>query len=258
MRAALSVVLALCSGCKVVDAPENLEDLMVYSFEHYDDRAEHLIAAEAELEPLVDELYEDLSDGYRVSNLTAEDLELAGVEDPQIESIIGAVGAADYRHELSDVLIGVLYPDKDEIYDKTVAYDILEETDLDCFLADECEYYDFTFEQTVSVVLLGDSTQTVEASYRWVHPEEAEPFVVARLLSPTPIDFSTSIVEVDQQYSIVFMYPWADTARRVESIWAEARVIGLDVPDSFAVDNAAGTIADQADRVDDYLDTLTE
>jgi hypothetical protein len=68
------------------------------------------------------------------------------------------------------------------------------------------------------------------------------------------VEFSTSIVAVDQSYAMFFVYPWNDGARRADAFWVESRVLGAEVPDSFAVSQAANAVGDQAERVDDVLD----
>ncbi|MFT6231481.1 MAG: hypothetical protein ACJAZO_001989, partial [Myxococcota bacterium] len=159
MRHALAVLL-LASACTVVDAPDEVEDLVVYGFEHFDDEEEHLIAVAEGLFPWVDLNFEELTDGYRVEDLTVESLEIAGVEDPDIEGVLGALAGADYRNILDAVLPILVAGNKAELFDQVEEFEISEQTDVDCFLADECDTWTYTATQTVRVPLLGRSTQT--------------------------------------------------------------------------------------------------
>jgi hypothetical protein len=118
-----------------------------------------------------------------------------------------------------------------------------------------CERYDQTVSQIRTVPMLGESTQMLEQSYRWIEPIDGEPFVVSRVLSPTPIDFSSALVAVDQQYSFVVLQPQEGATRRVEAFWVDARIIGLQLPEYFAVDMAASEMVDQAALVDAILDS---
>ncbi len=253
MRPALTVLL-LASACTVVDAPEDIEELVVYGFEHFEDDEEHLIAVGEGLFPWVDDNFEELTDGYRVEDLSIENLENAGVEEPDIDGVLGALTSANYRNTLDAVLPILTAANKDELFEQVEEFDMTEQTDVECFLADECDTWTYTATQTVRVPLLGRSTQTWTQTLRWVHPDEGEPFIAGRSLSPTPVEFSTRIVAVDQSYAMFFVYPWNDGARRAEAFWVESRVIGADVPDSFAVSQAANAVGDQAARVDDVLD----
>lgn len=253
----LTLLAALSTAaCTVVDAPTEVEDLVVFGFEHFEDPPRFLEAVHFGLAPWVDDHFDEMVDGWRVNNLTEAHLEAAGVEDPELDDVLGAIAAADYRHTVEDVVPLLAHPEKDELYEQVIDFQILEDTDLDCFLAHECETYTYTARQTVRVALLGESTQTFDQVLRWVTTEAGETFVVGRTLSPTPVEFSTSIVAVDQQYALFLVYPWEGAARRAEAYWVESRIIGADVPDTFAVSQAARQIVTQAERVDDAIDAL--
>lgn len=247
--------LLAASGCKVVDAPDNLEELMVFGFEHFEDDERLLVDMLTELRPLVDEQLDALAEGYRIDTLSTETLEEAGIPAPEVADILGAMGQADYRHDLASVLFGVTLPNKDEVYDQFVAYEVVEDTDLDCFLGGSCDTYAATISQTVDVAILGESTQDIDQVWRRLHTEDGQPFIVSRILSPAGVSFRTNIVAIDQQYQLYVLYPQGEGTRRVEAFWVEGRVIGLDIPDSVAVDNFARSMGDQAERVDTFLDS---
>ncbi|TNE87590.1 MAG: hypothetical protein EP330_18000 [Deltaproteobacteria bacterium] len=256
MRRTLPVVaLVGLAACKVVDAPDNLEELMVFGFEHFEDDNAILADMFEELVPLVDAQTEALGEGYRINTLSTENLEDAGIPAPNVDDIMGAMGQADYRHGMDDVLFGVTLPDKTQAYDNYVAYEVTEDTDLPCFLAADCVDYELSVSQTVDVSLLGESTQLIDQVYRRLEASDGTPFVMSRVLSPTGVDFNTNIVAIDQQYQLIVLYPQGQGTRRVEAFWVEGRVIGLDIPDSVAVDNFARSVGDQAERVDEFLDT---
>lgn len=242
-------------GCKVHDAPSNLEDVMVFGFQRFDDSGDRALADMFdELMPLTVEFEAELVGGYRVSNLTAADLEGAGVEDPQVEEIFGAMGSAIYRNKLVPVLGAATLPNKADAFDHIISYSILEDTDRDCFLAAQCESYSVTFQQTAKVTLLGEATQTMTQQYRWVTSNDGVDFVVVRALAPDPMSFSTNIASVFQQYSLAVMHPHGSGARRIEAYWVDSRVVGASVPDYFAVDSAVKAFGAQAERIDDFIE----
>jgi hypothetical protein len=252
----IAASLLLLPACRVVDAPETLEELVVFGFVHFDDDIEYLEAVGETLFPGVAGLDDELSEGYYVDLLTADDLATAGVDDPETEGIIGALGRSHYGHGVVPVVCGITWPDKDETqaYDNYISYEVEDDGNRDCFLAGECERYDHRATQIIDVPILGESTQVMDRSFRWVLPEDGEPWIASRLLSPTPLEFSTDILAVDQQYSFFALYPDGDTARRVEAFWVEARALGAEFPEAFAVDMAVNEMQNQADRVDLFLD----
>lgn len=251
------VLLALLSGCKVVDAPDDLEALMVFGFVNFDDDIEFLEATEAELIPLVEAQLEDLSDGYRVAELTRADLTEAGVEGEGEVEIIGAMGTVDYRHDIEPVLEVAIDEDKEEMFpDNFVAYEVRETSDVDCFLAGTCDRMDQEVFERAKVNLLGEGERTYDASYRWVDNPDLPRALFVRQIAPTEMKFEGSAINltVHQQYSFVMIYEKDGVGRRVEAFWVDADLVGLDVPDTFAVDNAVSAITGQAERVDDWID----
>lgn len=252
MRALLTS-LALCAGCKVIDAPDNLEELVVFGFVHYDEDG-YPAATTEKLIPAVGEVSDQLAEGYLVDSLTEEDLVAAGVDPPDVTSIIGALGAVSYRHSLDDVLRTITRDDKDELYDNILDYDVLETTDLDCFLDRTCDRLEQRVYETTSVPVLGDATRTFTQQYQWVAQDDGTELVLIRTLNPEPMDFSSALLTVHQQYALVAIWPDGDAARRCETFWVDAEFIGLEVPDSYAVKTAVQEMADQAADVDDILD----
>lgn len=244
----------LLLACKVTDAPDNVEELVVYGFEHFEDEPRFLRAMGAELFPWVDDHFDEMEEGWRVETLTEAHLEAAGVEDPEIDGVLGALAAVDYRHGVDAVLPVILDDHKAELFDHILAFEVLDQTDKECFLSRECDTYERHVRQTARVTLLGEATQEIFSSWRWIESEDGTAFLVERTLAPDPITFSTNIVAVDQQYALVVLYPWEGHGRRSEAFWVESRVIGADVPDSFGITQAANSIVEQADRIDDHLD----
>ncbi len=256
MHPSLALTAILLVGCKVIDAPENVEELVVYGFVHFDDDIDYLEAVGEKLFPAVEDLDEELEEGYFVDLLTAEDLEQAGVEAPDTEGIIGALGRSVYGYDLVPVACGIAWPDKanTEAYASYVEYAFEDDGNRDCFMAGECEWYEHSASQVIEIPILGEATQTFERAFRWVEPRDGVPWIAVRLLSPTPIDFNTQILAVDQQYSFFALYPDGGTTSRVEAFWVEARALGFELPESFAVTNAVNEMQDQADQVDAFLD----
>jgi len=245
-------------GCKVVEAPETIEELVVFGFEHFGDEPEYLVAMGDNLFPLIEEDLEGLDTGFHVDNLGAEHLAAAGVEAPDVTSIIGALGAVEYSNSLDAVLCAVTYGDKQAIFDHYVEYEVVKGGNLSCFLDRECSNYALTYEQTVTVTLLGDSTQTVDRSFRWVEPDDGEPYVVSRGLAPDPVEFNTNIMEVDQQYDLYILQPVDGIVRRTDAFWVEARFLGADLPEYFVVDQAVSTMREHAEAIDEFINEFTD
>jgi hypothetical protein len=248
---------AMSSGCKVVDAPDNLEALMVFGFTNFDDD-KALEETERNLIPLVEKQLEDLAAGYRVADLTRTDLETAGVEVNNEIEIIGAMGTVDYRHNIDPVLKVVIDEDKEKMFpDNFVEYEIRKTTEVGCFLSGECETMDQKVFERTKITLLGEGERTYDSNYAWFEGDDDLPRALfVRQIAPDEMEFEGSAINmvVRQQYSFVMIYEKNGVGRRVEAFWVDADLAGIDVPDTFAIDSAVNSIGSQANRVDDWID----
>jgi hypothetical protein len=243
------------AACTVVEAPESLEELVVFGFEHFDDGDEYLEAMGENMWPLVEEHWEGIQEGYHVDVLDETHLEAAGVTSQDTVSITGVLGAVEYTNEVVPVVCGVTWPAKDEIYEAYLEYDWTEISDRDCFLGQQCERFEEYVGQTVKVPILGEATQEVTRQFRWVEPADGDAFVVSRSISPSPMEFTSDLLEVDQQYALVIFVPWPDHALRVETFWVEARALGSEVPEAITIMQTVNTMASQAEAVDEFVDS---
>lgn len=250
----LFVLLGLV-GCTVADAPDNLEQLMVYGFVNYDESDRYLEATEEQLLALVSTQEEALASGYRINNLTNEDLAAAGIEGKDITGILGFMGIADYTHGLDEVLEATCATDKDERWpDKFVTFDVNETTDRACFLAEDCDRLDQTVREVSNVAILGDADRTYDAAYRWINAEEVPRAVFIRQLTPDGVVFSTGLAETFQQYSLAMVYEHEGHARRLEAFWVDFKILGADVPDEIAINTAINEMNKQAENIDTWID----
>lgn len=192
-------------------------------------------------------------EGWAVARLSADDLATAGVDDADLGGLIGALGLADYTASMRDVLDGITSPDKDEIYERTESVDVLwEDGDRACFLDGDCESYAFEIVETTKMPVIGRSTRRLRSELRWVTRDE-ERFVVMRQVGPDPVEFHAQVplMAIDQQYGLVVLRPRpSGGVRRVEAFWVEARVIGTDLPEGFAVQLTVSQFQKAAEDID--------
>jgi hypothetical protein len=250
------VLTVALSGCKAVDAPDNLEALVVYGFVNFDGSDRHLEDTEEKLIPEVKKHEEEMEQGYRVDSLTAADLELVGVADPDVTEIIGALGVVEYEHSLEEVLEPISAEDKHLRFENFLEFEIQDTTDRKCFLRGECDRLDQTVYEKTHVDFLGDAARTYTNSYRWVDDPDLPRAVMIRQLNPDVVEFEGSALNmtVFQQYSFVMIYEVGGKARRIETFWVDFEVAGMGVSDDFAVTNAVNQMGNQATKIDEWLD----
>lgn len=254
----LRTMIALCAfatGCRTIEAPTTLEELVVFGFVHHEEDGYSQAMAE-ELIPLAEQKYEELTEGYSVNSLTNADLTAAGVDGGDVEDIIGALGGVTYTHDIDEVLTILTATDKTLYYPNVSAYEVVDETDRQCFLDHDCETLEQTISETTEVTILGNATRTYTNQFRWIEVEGVGTGLVVRSLNPEGVTFDTDIAVVYQQYALYTMYPSDQGARRIESFWVDAEFIGLEVPENYAVNSAVDTMADGAETVDAALDAM--
>lgn len=251
----LLLLLPALLACKPIEAPQDLEELVVFGFDHMDDDGYPEATAD-ELIPLADGQFTDLQDGYEVNSLTPDDLAEAGVESADTTDIIGAMGGVDYTHSIDEVLALLTRGDKEDLYEDEPVYDLLEPGDVDCFLSHDCETLEQVITEGTSVAILGVSTRTYTQQYRWVDDEDLGPLVLIRTLNPDGMTFDVNWLVVYQQYAFIALFPEGDHARRVETFWVDAEFIGMDVPENTAVNQAVSQMSKQAEQVDELIDEL--
>jgi hypothetical protein len=243
----------LLSGC-VVEAPETIEELVVFGFEHFDERPAYLEATVEGLLPLIVDVQEELEAGYGVDLLAAEHLEAAGIDRPETEGIVGAMGGIDYCHALAPVLDVITDEHKDQLFESVQSYAVRSDGDRGCFLAGECDRLAQDIDEVADASLLGTSTRTYSSAFRWIELEDGSRVVVQRTLGPGGVQLSTDFLTIHQQYALVVLFQDGETARRLETFWADTDLGELEVPELFVVQQAVRAMGAQADRICDLLD----
>lgn len=244
----LLVLLALTGCKKPVDAPDRIEELMVFGLVHFDDPG-HLEATVESLFAWAEDHGPELAEGYFVDSLGNEDLETMGVEDPDVKGVLGAVGAATYRIPPDCVAMGVTSPDKEDIYEATEVWDVLWSEDRPCFLRHDCEAYAFEAYEENRLPVIGVTRREVTSEQRWVASEEG-PILAIRQRTPEPFEIDSPFFAIDQQYAFAMVRPEGEGAFRVEAIWVDAKILGAEVPEGSAVRQAVQGMQKAADDMD--------
>ena len=257
MRVLLPALLCLFhTSCTVVDAPETLEELVVFGFEHFGDDDPYLEAVVEGLIPLAEEHLEQLVEGYHVDNLTEAHLAAAGVEEADVVSIIGALGVAHYEHQPQEIAWAFCLRDKADRWDHILEY---ESTDLEgnpeCFLDHSCRSYSYEVFQVSQVPFLGTATSSYTRELRWIDRPEGGSYLLGRDINPNAIELSSGLAEVAQQYAFNVLLPQGTGTRRLQAFWVDAEFLGLDVPEYYAVEQAVAEMQTEADRTDEELDS---
>ncbi len=241
------------AGCKVVDAPDTLEELMVFSFVHFTDGPEYLDASAEGLAPFRHTFAEELTDGYRINSLTADRLTEAGITRERDNDVIGASGAVGMTSAVLDVATALTHPDLTEVFSSYVDYEATSDDDRACFLARDCASYTQQGSRTVGQGGFGEATQHFDMSFWWVAMPEGQEGFMVRTLAPGETEMTSAFIRIHQFYSLSLIFSDDLGTHRIEGDWVDAQFIGLDVPDSVALDQAIKSMQSQAEDIDAWV-----
>ncbi|HMV69012.1 MAG TPA: hypothetical protein PKA64_19345 [Myxococcota bacterium] len=244
-------MLLLLLACRpAVDAPETVEEQAVFGFVHFDEPgfveavAEPLLTFAASDDP-------DLEDGFLVDQLDADDLRAVGVDDPDITGVVGALGRSSFTLDVDGVAEAVTADDREAWWEGVEDYTIVEALgDRDCFLAHACGAWSAVLRESTRVPVLGLATRTFTFDARWLVSEDGVTRLATRQRSPDPVEMSTTLLRVDQQYGFSVVGPSDAGAIRAEAVWVDAVALGSELPEGYAVRQAVRRMQDAADAMD--------
>lgn len=253
-RLAIAAGLALATGCRVVDAPAAFEDLVVFGFVHFADEPAYPEAVVAMMLPMTETLEDDLLEGCRVSALTTEDLHQADIDAVIDHPVLGSAAQVWIDADLDDVAWAWSYPHMDDVLSATLDFDVTaEHGDRDCFLAHECETYAYDATRVTDLGFFGTNEQIFRREFRWTVDPFGAPVLTVRDLVPDSANLSTSFVKIEQQYAYAVLAEQDGGTQRVEAFWSEIRVLGMDVPDYFALQTVVNAMNEAAEDLDAFI-----
>lgn len=245
------MILVFLSGCRVVDAPESIEELVAYGFVHFDDDDAYLEAVSERIPGEVETNFDALTEGLRVDALSSADIEAVGVTPDAEVSIVGVAAVTELELELPELACVLTWPDLTAVIPGTVAWDVVSGGDRTCFLDGGCETFEVLVDRTRDLGLLGEATQRVTRQFRWVEGDGGTSLVLRELI-PEPADITTELYAIDQQYAWSIAYAGGPGLRRIETYWVDARAIGVELPDSLLLDMTVSAIQDNAEAVEAF------
>ena len=252
--------LHILTGCRAIDAPEDFDALNSFLYENFHEPDRYL---EQGLENLINWLPEnemDLAQGYRVSNLSAEAIATVGQAAPT--QLFGIGLSREYDHSVDDVAYACFGVDPEDLDPESETYNNREyQTDVDCFLAHECNLLQYTGEVQSFLPLGIEVVSYLFSEARWVETSIGTAYVQRRWLTEPP-DVSVDWVNVESEYGVIITLPQstdnepnAKYVKRIESLWVNMSIDGLPVPEDLAVEMGLGSLRESIDRIDTYLDT---
>lgn len=246
--------LLLTLGCRVVDAPDTIEELMIFGFvNHTQDDQSYPSAFVSGLLPLAKENQEDLEKGYRVDCITEEDLAAAGANAEGNAEVTGVATQTHFESGFSEVVDILSSPDPGAVFTAVEEFSLNDATDRDCFLSGTCEFYDYNAHRKLNLGVLGKVTQDFSGSFRQLQVEDIGTVALWRTVAPKEAE-TEGAVTVHQQYSLdLFVAAEDGGTDRFSAIWLDAELAGSPLSDSLMITTSVKQLNDAAGDVDAFL-----
>lgn len=224
----LILLLALAACGRVEPAPEDLDGLAHYLWQHRDDEgAEALhLAAEALVEAVGGAAFEGPEDGT-LSRLTAEELALVGREDAERGGLYGVLMVHDVACSMEELEFQAYAANQDELHPDTyVSYERSYTSDLDAYLARETEFVTWSTTYAVEGFMM-DYSASISGSLRYAgeaeDPELPQPVLALRAVLDAPAHFDGDEARgIFQDYQVEAWAPLdGQRALHLYAIWRE-------------------------------------
>lgn len=249
--------LLVLAGCKVVDAPETLEELATFTFVSLEDRQAVVDEAADGLVQVIESDEGQIELGYRVNSITSAELTQVGVtREVAEEGVGGAAGQVSMVSDLDAVAEVVTLPDLSTVFSRTTRYEVTldEGSDRDCFLARDCELMAQRGSRDNDQPFpIGNTTQDFAQLFRWAETRDGRNVLLFRTLVPEKTDTSLNIVNLEQNYVLAALWESGTGTARLEINWVDANVIGLEFPDSLAINEVLKAMETQAEEIDAFV-----
>lgn len=251
-----SMVGALATGCKPPDAPEKLEQLTGYLFEHVrDEDPDALEVGVANLNAWLEKNQEEAELGYTIDKLSERVVDDLDNRERDLGDLVGASVAGQITYKPAKVTGVLVTADATKVYPDTYTkYDRNFREDPQCFKSQECDWLTLRAHSIAnySLGLVADST--FDAEYRWVESEHGLA-MVQRTWLIKPVEFSQDWLAVPSQFFLSVNIPMANGhTRRLQATWIDARLGDTPVPEATALDMVIDSMIESDIEVQAWLE----
>ena len=251
------VFLAIAAiGCAAPsEAPEELNELTAFIFEHAQDEDTQLLQqGVSNLEEWMTKRLEETKDGYVVDNLTTESVGQLDQCTRDISGLIGAAVGSTSTYSVEELVEVQLNVSPARLKDSTTKYrrELLL-NDEQCFTANECGFlhYDSFTKQKFALGIETNSVSRVQ--WRWVEMDDGYA-IVQRTWLALPLKASPAWFDVKEQFYLNVLMPRGERSVRLQAVWAVTEIDDAPVPENMALHLAINQMQDDAELYDEWLD----
>lgn len=242
------VIAAAVAACRAPpDAPEEFEALSAYLFESLG--AEDDAALEAGVDNLAGWLLanaEASSEGYTIDLLSQASLDALEVERERDASrLVGGAVTTTGPPTVEQLTAAILLEDQAEIYpDQYESWQRSYRSDAACFVDGSCDEV-IVDNDTVTRLPLGLRLASKNtAQYRWVDAGIGRAMLTRSWLRE-PSRSEPNLLQLEDQLFLAVNVPTEHGLIRLQAVWADAEIVGVDLPEATALNLLVDGMRDQ-------------
>ena len=252
----MSAVVSLSLlGCKAPpEAPDKLESLAAYLFEHAaDDEPEALEAGVMNLERWLDGNLAEARDGYTIHTLSTDAILGVGADPAHAQGLVGAAVATTLPKGPKRVTRALTMADPTAVFPGT--FTVYERDWLDdpsCFMEQKCRSASL-HAQTVSQYPMSlEVASDIKAEYRWVEVDDGVA-MVQRTWLRRPADVSRDWIAVPAQFFLSVNLPHEGKTRRLQTTWIAAELGDTPVPEATALNMVIDSMVSSDEQLSEWM-----
>ncbi len=252
---ALPVLASLVACQPLPEAPETVDELVVYFYENHPDDDPLVLGAGIDsfvawLEEHADEL--DDAD-YAISPLSEEAVDLLDDEDRTVDGLIGLAVVTTSAHTVDDAAFANTAVSIEEVYgEQYTDYERDVIGDVDCFLDRGCPRLEADERYTAHFPLGLESRSHMYNQYVWGEGEAGTAYLQRNWLVEKP-EVNSNLLDVDQQFYMNLLFPKADGGHfRLQATWMI--VSQQEVDEDLALNLTANSMRGSSDELEAWMD----
>lgn len=261
LRPSLAVVvsLAMLSGCRhLPEAPQELDELCGYLFEHADDEPEDLTieAGAINLDAWLDDSIAATSEGYSVNTLSDDAVNALDDGDRSLDGVKGAAVGYTSKNDVETLMSTLVNVSPADLYpEQYVEFARTWNGDPDCFAAGECESLEAESFSTLSLPAGIEAEVDSMVQYRWVDTVDFGRVAIQRTWMRVPPTLSVTWLAVDQQYYVWMFIPNNDDggSRSIQATWMVASFLGAPPPENYVLQTIVTSMQGNSTGLDDWI-----
>ncbi|MBO84171.1 MAG: hypothetical protein CL927_02335 [Deltaproteobacteria bacterium] len=242
-------------GCKPPpDAPNTLESLAAYLFEHAaDDDPDALKAGVENLDRWLDGNLAEARDGYTIHTLSTDAIDGVAVDPVHADGLVGAAVATTLPKGPMRVARALTMADPTKVFPDTfMVYERDWLDDPSCFVDRECGSTSLHAHTVSAYPMSLEVASDIKAEYRWVELDDGVA-MVQRTWLRRPAEVSKDWVAVPAQFFLSVNLPQRGKTRRLQTTWIAAELGDTPVPEATALNMVIDSMVSSDEKLSEWM-----